>query len=82
MKTNNFILQAAFAATALLAGIAVGSPADASVTKAFPFEGYTIEPLDYSGTINGVQVNANGTIEVTSLPRRVAQQHLISTRKS
>lgn len=65
MKTNNFILQAAFTATALLAGIAVGSPADASVTKASPFEGYTIEPLAYSGTINGVQVNATGTIEAS-----------------
>ncbi|KAG4415913.1 hypothetical protein IFR04_010931 [Cadophora malorum] len=30
MKTNNFIIQAALGATALLAGIAVGSPADAS----------------------------------------------------
>tara|TARA_R110002060_G_scaffold48037_5_gene59012 strand:+ start:1388 stop:1618 length:231 start_codon:yes stop_codon:yes gene_type:complete len=65
MKTNNFIIQAALGATALLAGIAVCSPADASVTKASPFEGYNIEPLAYSGTIDGIQVNATGTIEVS-----------------
>ncbi|PVH87621.1 hypothetical protein DL98DRAFT_581630 [Cadophora sp. DSE1049] len=63
MKTNTLILQAAFIATALLAGIAVSSPADSSVLRASPFEGYSIEPLAYSGTINGVQVNATGSIE-------------------
>ncbi|KAH7346430.1 hypothetical protein BKA65DRAFT_551336 [Rhexocercosporidium sp. MPI-PUGE-AT-0058] len=63
MKITNIILHVAFAAIALLASTVVGSPADNSVFKTSPFEGYAIEPLEYSGTFNGVQVNMTGTAE-------------------
>ncbi|KAG4432462.1 hypothetical protein IFR05_012052 [Cadophora sp. M221] len=63
MKINSLVLQVAFVAIALLAGTVVGSPADNSVLKGNLFEGYNIEPLTYSGTVNGVQVNTTGTVE-------------------
>lgn len=64
MKINNLILQVVLVAIALLAGTVVSSPADNSVLKGTLFEGYSIEPLTYSGTVNGGQVNTTGTVEV------------------
>ncbi|KAH9210962.1 hypothetical protein DL95DRAFT_525977 [Leptodontidium sp. 2 PMI_412] len=63
MKINNLILQVVLVAIALLAGTVVSSPADNSVLKGTLFEGYSIEPLTYSGTVNGGQVNTTGTVE-------------------